>query len=179
MTTALVILAESFEEIEAVAVIDILRRADVECTVAAQHDAKFVTGKMGIQIVADELLSEIGDKCFDLLVLPGGPGVRHLRKDDVVLKLARKQAASSGWLAAICAAPTVLHDADVLNGRRYTAHPSVASELTAIANQAVVCDGNIITSRGAGTAVAFALELVGQVCGKEKAEEIRQAICAE
>lgn len=178
MKTALVILAESFEEIEAVAVIDILRRAEVECTVAAQHDSKFVIGKTGIQIVADELLSDLADKDFDLIVLPGGPGVRHLRKDEKVLTLARKQADAQRWLAAICAGPTVLHDAGLLAGLAYTAHPTVAHELTSIVEQPVVCDGNIVTSRGAGTAVEFGLALVERLCGPEKSAEIREGICA-
>lgn len=179
MKTALVILAEGFEEIEAITVIDILRRADVACTVAAQHDGKFVTGKTGIQVVADELLNAVRDQSFDLVVLPGGPGARHLRKDQTVLELARRQAAAGACLAAICAAPTVLLQAGVLEGRKYTAHPSVHSELPeTIADQAVVWDENIATSRGAGTAVDFALSLVARLCGAEKSEEIRDAICA-
>lgn len=179
MKTALVILAEGFEEIEAIAVIDILRRADVVCTVAAQHDAKFVTGKTGVQVVADELLNAVRDQAFDLVVLPGGPGARHLRKDQTVLSLARKQAASGRCLGAICAAPTVLLQAGLLEGKQYTAHGSVASELPALlADQAVVRDGNIITSRGAGTAVEFALSLVEHLCGADKAANVRQAICA-
>jgi 4-methyl-5(b-hydroxyethyl)-thiazole monophosphate biosynthesis len=179
MKTALVILAECFEEIEAVAVIDILRRAEIDCTIAAQHDSKFVTGKTGIQIIADEIFTDaLAEQGFDLVVLPGGPGVRHLRKDPKVLKLARTQAASKGYLAAICAAPMVLHDAGLLSGRRYTAHPSVGSELKAVLDEPVVRDGNIITSRGPGTAVDFGLALVESLCGKEKAAEIRSDICA-
>lgn len=178
MKTALVILAEGFEEIEAVAVIDILRRADVGCTVAAQHDGKFVTGKTGIQIVADELLDHVRDKTFDLLVFPGGPGTRHLRKDPSVLDLARRHAESGHYVAAICAAPTVLFQAGLLQGRRYTGHPSLASDLPGMTNgHAVVVDGRLITSRGAGTAVAFALKLVEVLCGRTKATEIRKAIC--
>lgn len=179
MKSALVILAESFEEIEAVAVIDILRRAGMECTVAAQHDSKFVTGKTGIQIVADELLSDVLEQTFDLVVLPGGPGVRHLKKDERVVKLVRKQAGSEGHVGAICAAPTVLNEAGLLTGRRYTAHPTVGQELASIILEPVVRDGNIVTSRGAGTAIPFALVLVEQLCGKEKAAEIRNSICCE
>lgn len=177
MKTALVILAEGFEEIEAVAVIDVIRRAEVECTVAAQHDAKFVTGKLGVQIVADELLAAVVDREFDVIVLPGGPGARHLRKDEAVLSLTRRQAEAGRCMAAICAAPTVLLEAGVLAGHKYTAHPSVSSELPAIVEQAVVRDRNIITSRGAGTAVEFALSLVEELCGPEKSAEIREAIC--
>ncbi len=178
MKTALVILAEGFEEIEAIAVIDILRRAGVECTVAAQHDGKFVTGKVGVQVVADELLSDVRDQSFDLVYLPGGPGARHLRKDPAVLELANKQASANGLIAAICAAPAVLQQAGLLDGRRYTAHPSVKSELPAILeDQAVVWDENIATSRGAGTAIELGLSLVERLCGTEKADVIREAIC--
>ncbi len=179
MKTALVILAEGFEEIEAVVVIDILRRADVGCTVTAQNDGKFVTGKTGIQLVADELLEDVRHQQFDLIVLPGGPGSRHLRKDPVVLELTKNQADSGRYLGAICAAPTVLFHAGLLKDRKYTAHPSVATEMPdLIGEKAVVADKNIITSRGAGTAVEFALTLVEKLCGAKKSQEIRKAICA-
>src|SRR5690625_4315179 len=108
MKTALVILDEGFEEIEAITVIDIRRRADVNCTVAAQHDGKFVTGKMGVQVVADELLNTVRDQIFDLLVLPGGPGARHLRRDDLILEMVRNQVSENRMIGAICAAPCVL-----------------------------------------------------------------------
>lgn len=179
MKTALVILAEGFEEIEAVAVIDILRRADVSCTVASQYDGKFVTGKTGIQLVADELLADVAPQDFDLVVLPGGPGCRHLKKDATVLDLIRRQAAEKRLLAAICAAPTVLLQAGLLKGRKHTAHHSVAAELPdLVPDKPVVRDGNIITSRGAGTAVEFGLALVQALDSLEKAAEIRAAICA-
>lgn len=178
MKSALVVLAEGFEEIEAIAVIDILRRADIDCTVAAQHDGKFVTGKMGVQVVADELLEAVRGQDFDLVVFPGGPGARHLRKDEIILGIARRQASSGKCLGAICAAPTVLLQAGVLQGRKYTAHPSVQAELPEIiADRAVVTDGNIVTSQGAGTAVEFGLALVEHLCGPEQSAEIRAAIC--
>lgn len=179
MKTALVILAEGFEEIEAVTTIDILRRADVQCVVAAHGDNKFVTGKTGIQVIADELLDETATRAFDLLVLPGGPGVRHLRKDPAVIELTRKQSAAGRLVGAICAGPTILNEAGLLSGCRYTAHPSVENELSEILdNEPVVLDGNTVTSRGAGTAVEFALRLVGCLEGEEKADQIRQQICA-
>lgn len=179
MKTALVILAESFEEIEAISTIDILRRAGVETTVAACHDNRFVTGRNGIRIVADELFTTVLDQRFDLLVLPGGPGVRHLRKDPRVIERVRRQENDGGLIGAICAAPTLLHDAGLLDGRRYTAHPSVANELKAIdESSSVVVDERIITSRGAGTAVDFALALVEKLVSHEKAAEIRDSIRA-
>ncbi|HLS27121.1 MAG TPA: DJ-1 family glyoxalase III [Opitutales bacterium] len=178
MKTALVILAEGFEEIEAIAVIDILRRAGVNCTIAAQHDGKFVTGKTGIQVVADELFHALRDKSFDLLVLPGGPGSRHLRKDTSVLEMIRKQVGEGRLTAAICAATTVLYDAGILEGREYTGHFSVKAELPQIIdNQKVVWDGNVATSQGAGTALEFALSLVERLYDAKKAEKISKAIC--
>jgi protein deglycase len=177
MSNALVILAECFEEIEAVCVIDILRRAEVDCIVAAQHEPKFVTGKTGIQIVADELLDDLTEQIFDLIVLPGGPGVRHLRKDPRILDLVKRQNEAKRTVGAICAAPTVLHEAGLLQGHRFTCHPTVAQELKNPEPDAVVADGNIVTSRGAGTAVEFSLALVEQLCGAAKAAEIREAIC--
>lgn len=179
MKTALVILAEGFEEIEAIAVIDILRRAGVDCTIAAQHDGKFVTGKTGIQVVADELFPAVRDQTFDLLVLPGGPGARHLRKDPNILEMVRKQVEEKRLTGAICAAPIVLHEAGVLEGRKYTAHFCAKSELTEIMeDQEVVWDENIATSQGAGTAISFALSLVERLFDSEKADKIRKAICS-
>lgn len=178
MKTALLILAEGFEEIEAVAAIDVLRRADIQCVTAAHGDNKFVTGKTGIQVVADEHLEEAIRERYDLVVFPGGPGVRHLRKDPAVLHLAKNQFEQKRLIGAICAGPTILHDAGLLNGCRYTAHPSVANELADIIDtEPVVQDGLIITSRGAGTAVEFSLKLVAALEGNEKADQIRRQIC--
>jgi 4-methyl-5(b-hydroxyethyl)-thiazole monophosphate biosynthesis len=114
-----------------------------------------------------------------MLLLPGGPGVKHLRADPRVAALVRAHAAADRWLAAICAAPTVLNDAGLLAGRRHTCHTSVLNELpAALMHERVVVDGNIITSRGAGTALDFGLALVEKLVSPEKAREIHTAICA-
>lgn len=178
MTTALVLLPEGFEEIEAVTPVDLMRRAGFEVTIAALGDGIHVTGRSGITIHADTTLAVLSpDKTFDVLVLPGGPGVKHLRADPRVRARVLAQASGPGWLAAICAATTVLHDAGVLAGRKYTAHPSVGHELPAmLVNERLVIDGNIITSRGAGTALDFALGLIEVVAGTSKAREIAAAI---
>jgi 4-methyl-5(b-hydroxyethyl)-thiazole monophosphate biosynthesis len=179
MATALIVLPEGFEEIEAVAPIDLLRRAGLEVTVASLGRELEVTGRSGIRLRAEFALNEVITRSFDCLILPGGPGVKHLRADPRIVPLIRRHAEAGAWITAICAAPTVLHDAGLLAGRRFTAHPSVAAELTGpLSQEAVVCDGQIITSRGAGTAVDFGLAIVEALQGKARAEEVRQAICA-
>jgi len=179
MPTALVILPAGFEELEAIAPIDVLRRAGVEVTVAALEDTMHVTGRNGITIHADTTLTAVGERLFDLLFLPGGPGVKLLRADPRVLTAVLAHHAGERWVAAICAAPTVLHDAGLLAGRRYTAHFTVANELTAIiATERTVTDGRLLTSRGAGTAIDFGLLLVEKLVSPEKSREVAQSICS-
>ncbi|MGH8019748.1 MAG: DJ-1 family glyoxalase III [Opitutaceae bacterium] len=174
----LVVLAPGVEEMEAVTPIDLLRRAGFEVTTASIDAEKTVVGRNGIPLVADTTLAEVEAADFDLVVLPGGPGVKHLRASMDVLELARRQAASGRLLGAICAAPTALHDAGVLHGRRYTAHFSVESELPdVIKTEDVVRDGNIVTSRGAGTAIAFSLELITILKSAEVANQVAESIC--
>ncbi len=175
--TALFVFTDGLEELEAVAPLDILRRSGVDCTVASQTDSLEVTGRNGITLKADCYFEEVADKPFDLVALPGGPGVQALRRNPTLLQVLQKQASTGKILGAICAAPTVLHDAGLLEGRSYTAHFTVADELPHIMeDSAVVVDGNIITSRGAGTAVEFGLTLAkiltGQVTAKEVADSI-------
>ncbi len=182
MPTVLAILAEGFEEIEALAPVDLLRRAGAEVTVAALAPGIHVTGRCGVTVHADTPLAALdaaGPRDFDCLLLPGGPGVKLLRADPRVLTRVREQHAAGRWLAAICAAPVVLNDAGLLAGRRYTAHFSVAAELPArLADERVVVDGKIITSRGAGTALDFGLVLVEKLFSPAAAAEVARAICA-
>lgn len=178
MPTVLVILADGFEEIEAFAPVDLLRRAGVDVTTASLPDNRHVTGRCGVTIHADTPLALVGPQVFDLLFLPGGPGVKNLRADPRVAGVVRQHHQADRWIAAICAAPTVLQDCGLLDGRRYTAHFSVADELPAIlADERVVTDGNVTTSRGAGTAVEFGFHLVALLTSLEKAREISKAIC--
>ena len=157
----LVILAHGFEEIEVVTPVDLLRRAGVEVTLAALSDSIHVTGRNGLTLHADTTLSAVANRDFDCLFLPGGPGTAELRADPRVRAGVLRYSAAGRWLAAICAAPIVLQDAGLLAGKRYTAHASVARELPHImADQRVVVDGQMVTSRGAGTAVDFGLVLV-------------------
>jgi 4-methyl-5(b-hydroxyethyl)-thiazole monophosphate biosynthesis len=173
----LVLLPEDFEEIETTTPVDLLRRASIDVTIASLQPTFFVSGRSRIRIHPDSALEALPQLKYDLMLLPGGPGVRHLRADPRVQTLIKKQYSNGGLLAAICAAPTILHDAGLLAGRRYTAHPSVAHELPAIiATEKVVRDGPIITSRGAGTAIDFGLALVSALTDPAKAEEIARSI---
>jgi|SRR5580698_2847243 4-methyl-5(b-hydroxyethyl)-thiazole monophosphate biosynthesis len=177
--TILVLLAEGFEEVEALTPVDILRRAGAEVTVAALGDGIHVRGRSGIVVHADTILGSLEGREFDCLLLPGGPGVTHLRQDARVLAIATRQMKAERWTAAICAAPVVLNAAGLLEGRRFTAHHSVAGELPGIIpSERVVIDGCLITSRGAGTALDFALSIVGQLFTREKASQISRDISA-
>lgn len=179
MPTVLAILAEGFEEIEAITPIDLLRRAGVQVTVAALGDSIQATGRNGITAHADTTLAQVSAEVADCLFLPGGPGVKHLRESRLVIDLVRRYHASGRVVAAICAAPTVLLDAGILANRRYTAHAAVANELSeVITNERIVWDGNILTSRGAGTALDFGLALVERLCGQEITRKIAESIHA-
>src|SRR5262245_61376163 len=132
MPTVLTILAEGFEEVEAVTPVDLLRRAGAEVTVAALVEGIHVTGRCGMTMHADTSLASVLTRDFDCIFLPGGPGVKHLRADSRVSEIVARHAAADRWIAAICAAPTVLHDAGLLRERRYTAHFSVANKLQGV-----------------------------------------------
>lgn len=177
MPAVIVILPEGFEELETVAPVDVLRRAGVEVTLASLENTLFVTGRNGIALKPDTTLAALGAFTADLLLLPGGPGVKHLRAHPAVRQALLRHAGAERWIAAICAAPLVLHDAGLLTGRRYTAHPSVADDLPSrLPDERVVVDGLIVTSRGAGTALEFGLKLVELLQGPEKSAEIASAI---
>ncbi|MCF7688795.1 MAG: DJ-1/PfpI family protein [Cephaloticoccus sp.] len=179
MPTVLAILAEGFEEIEAITPIDLLRRAGVEVTIAALAEGIHVTGRCGLTMHATTTLAAVPFTTYDCLFLPGGPGVKHLRASERVRELVRTHFDAGRLLAAICAAPTVLHDAGLLEGRRFTAHFSVAEELpNLLSEHRVVLDSTILTSRGAGTALDFGLAMVEQLCGQETAGRIKQSISA-
>jgi len=173
---AIFILTDGVEELEAIAPIDILRRADVDCMVANAGDASEVTGRNHISIKTDGLLKDAMDKPWDLIVIPGGPGVGSLRKNQELVRWVQTHGMSGKLTAAICAAPTQLNDAGLLENKTYTAHASVQNELPQISPQKVVIDGAIVTSQGAGTAVEFGLALVELLCGKDKKTEVSQSI---
>lgn len=175
----LCIVADGVEETELVAPVDMLRRAEVEVVLASPSGASFVTGKNGIQLGAEVALAEIAPASFDALLLPGGPAVMDLRAGGAIATLAAEFARNEKLIAAICAAPLLLQDAGLLDGRRYTAHSSTYTELTrALADERVVVDGQLITSRGAGTAVEFGLAIVEVLEGADVARGVAEAIMA-
>ncbi len=175
--SALVILTDGFEEMEAIAPIDLLRRAGVKVTTGSQTGKLLVTGRGGIIVQTDTTLDEAFQSEYNLIVLPGGPGHVHLRADEKIIERLRHQEASGRLIGAICAAPAVLHEAGLLEGRKYTAHFTMENELKEIQeNSPVVTDKSITTSRGAGTATEFALELISQLISQQKAKEVAQSI---
>jgi 4-methyl-5(b-hydroxyethyl)-thiazole monophosphate biosynthesis len=175
----LVILGPGFEEIEALTPVDLLRRAGVEVVMASATGEPLIKGRTGIVVQSDATLEGLDTAAFDLLLIPGGPGVQALRADGRPARIARSFVESGRPVAAICAAPTVLADAGLLVGKRYTAHFSVHQELGAAeGDERVVEDGLVITSRGAGTAVDFGFALVRRLCGRDEADEVARSIMA-
>ena len=177
--TALVPIAEGSEELEAVTIIDVLRRAGVEVTVASANDGEKlqICGSSGTKIVADKMLHNCADNTYDLIAVPGGiPGAEHLAEHPVLDSLLRKQAQQEKLIGAICAAPAlVLASKGLLLDKIATCYPSYQKTLEAkeVDGEArVVVDGNYITSQGPGTALDFALELVEQLSGVVKREEV-------
>ena len=175
----LCLLTDGFEEIETVTPVDLLRRAGVEVVMAALGQGRQVTGRSGIVIHADALLDAVDAGSFDLLFIPGGPAVKALRSDGRAASLAQSFTQAGKPIAAICAGPLIFQDAGLLEGKKYTAHDSTYAELThADASQAVIVDGLVTTSRGAGTALEFGLELVTQLAGAEIAAQVARSIMA-
>lgn len=179
MSRALVFLADGFEEIEGLTVVDLLRRAGVETQTVAVMGAPEVTGSHGIQVRADVLFEEMDDSDTELYVLPGGmPGTKHLAAHAGLGKLLQDAASSGKKVAAICAAPSVLGGLGILKGRRATSYPGFEGQLAGaeLSEEQVVVSGNITTSRGMGTAIPFGLELVAQLKGRAVADELAKGI---
>jgi 4-methyl-5(b-hydroxyethyl)-thiazole monophosphate biosynthesis len=178
----LVTVADGTEEIEAVCVIDVLRRAGAEVTVASVG-AMTITASRGTRITADALIATCAGKSYDLIALPGGmPGSEHLRDSKTLETLLRRQFDAGLPYAAICAAPAVvLQHHGLLGKRKATSYPAYMGKLENpdTAGKAVVVDGNCITSRGAGTAMEFALALAEMLLGKAKRDEVAAAMVYE
>jgi protein deglycase len=180
MPVIITILAQGFEETEAITFIDLLRRAKVQVTILGL-ESRDVRGSHDITVRADALLSEFTGP-FDGIVLPGGqPGTTTLSNSPLLLDLIRETHRRGALCAAICAAPTVLAKAGILANVKATCFPGCEGELTGAVyiKQPVVRDRNIITSRGVGTAIPFGLELISYLVNPEAAERVRKAIVFE
>jgi len=180
MSRVLVPLAEGFEEIEAVTVVDLLRRAGIEVRTASLAGRE-VIGSHGITVLADIGLDEAAATDYDMIVLPGGmPGTTHLKSDPRVTRLLRQFAESGRYTAAICAAPSVLAHAGLLEGRKATSFPGFLKSDSApgirLSEDAVVVDGKVATSRGPGTAVPFGLALIELLEGAEARRAVEERL---
>ncbi len=178
MPRVAVILAEGFEEVEAIAVIDVLRRAGIDTVIAGLHDGHIASAR-NVKVVPDSVIDAVKADDFDMLVLPGGqPGSDNLNADPRVKKLITDFSQKGKLTGAICAAPYVLANAGVLAGRRATSYPSYKDRLggASYEEKSVVVDGNVLTSRGAGTALTFGLAIVEKLVSREKAQKIKDAM---
>lgn len=177
-----VLLADGFEEIEALTVVDLLRRAQIYVGTVSVMEEYTVRGSHGINVLAEDLFEEVNFADVDVLVLPGGmPGTTNLKAHEGVRRVVTDFVEEGKKVAAICAAPTVLGDLGLLKGKRITCYPSVEKEIqgAVLTRTPVAADGNIITSRGVGTAIDFALELIAVLVGRDKALEIAESIVYE
>lgn len=178
MKRVLIPLAQGCEELEAITIIDLLRRAEIEVISASLTDEPVICARQTI-VIADTTLDNVLNDPFDLIVLPGGqPGADNLQNDDRIIALIQAQNKKKGLLAAICAAPKVLAKAGLLENKKATSFPSVLSELkltdTEISQDAIIRDYNIITSRGPGTAMDFSLYLIEILLGDQVKNKVSQ-----
>ena len=174
-------LAEGFEEVEALAPLDLMRRAGCSVTTVGVGGSR-VTGAHGISVKADITEDDYNDPAPQLIFLPGGmPGTLNLAKSPVVCGAVRTAAANGAYLAAICAAPSILGDMGLLCGKEAICYPGFEDRLAGatISQRRVVRDGTILTAAGMGVAVEFGLAIVELLCGAEKAEELRRAVLAD
>jgi 4-methyl-5(b-hydroxyethyl)-thiazole monophosphate biosynthesis len=181
MPNACVLLAPGFEEIEAITVIDVLRRAAIDTRMVGTVASR-VEGSHGIAVEADLTLEQAATQSWDLVVLPGGlPGSTNLRDDERVQALVRAQHDRGGRIAAICAAPIALSAAGVLTDRQATSYPAFANQIACAGyrEDPVVVDGPVVTSRGVGTALRFALALVRELSGVERARSLASAMLVD
>jgi len=171
----LVILADNFEEIEAFTVIDVLRRAGIDVTVAGLVST-VVVGAHGVRTIADKRLGEINTDKFDAMVLPGGPAYKAFLNSQAVINLLKDFDKKKKFIGAICASPSVLAKAGILDERIATIYPGMEGDIKKPRNEKVVIDGHIITSRSPGTAIEFSLKLAEIFSGKNTAEKVEKSL---
>ena len=180
MASVLVPLAQGCEELEAITIVDLLRRAEIE-VITASLDEQPITASRGTKIIADTTLDQVLEQEFDMVVLPGGlPGADNLNNDTRVHHVLQRTANNNKPIGAICAAPKVLANANLLDNKKATAYPGVLEALnltsTTITSAAVQQDGNVFTSRGPGTAMDFALEIIACLVGNEKRKQVEDGL---
>ena len=179
MSRVYAFMAEGFEEVECLSVVDILRRGGVEVTMVSIGEDREVTGSHQITVKADKLFSEVNCKEADLLFLPGGvPGTPNLRAHEGLCQALREAAAEGRRLAAICAAPSILGELHLLEGREATCYPGWEGKLLGAkhVNDGVVTDKNVTTGRGMGYGVDLGLELVRILVDEAASEDLKEAI---
>ncbi|NVK27956.1 DJ-1 family protein [Marinomonas sp. CT5] len=181
MSKVLVTVANGSEDIEAITIIDVLRRGGLDVTVASVHDAKQVEFAHGSKFEADALLVDVADQQFEAIVLPGGmPGAEHLRDCELLVDMLEKHDIQDALLAAICASPAVVFGTHgFVVDKQATCYPGFEDGLTGaefIANEPVVMDGNILTSKGPATAMVFALTVLGNLKGYEAAQNVADGL---
>lgn len=176
----LVPLAEGFEMIEALSVVDVFRRAGAHVDLAAIGDNLQVSSSHKVAVIADKKISDCANEAYDLIVLPGGiPGAENLQKSATLAELLKKQNNENKLYGAICASPAVvLEHHGLLEGKKATCHPLFIEQLKMKENvaESVVFDKNCVTSRGAGTSIEFGLELVGILLGEDKKKEVARGM---
>jgi len=173
-------LADGFEEVEALTVVDYLRRMDISCETCSIKEGNKVKGAHEIIVEADAVLRDIKNtEDYDGVILPGGlPGSSNLRDDERVINLIRELNKDRKLVAAICAAPIVLERAGIIDGKDVTSYPGCEGELKSAnySEELVVVDGNVITARGPAVAVYFALKIVEYFVGKTSANQLKEDI---
>ena len=173
------ILAEGFEETEFIAVTDLLRRASLDVLVVSSTGNLTVSGAHDFKIEADSLWDDVEFEDVDCIFLPGGmPGVTNLQLNKKVVETVQRFTEQDKFICAICAAPLVLDDAGILDGKKFTCYPSTVSQIKSgeYCDKAVVADGKIITGKGVGTALDLGLAMVAVFCSEEKSESLKKAI---
>jgi len=181
MSRVLVPLAEGFEEIEAINIIDVLRRGGIEVLIASLNAQREVKGAHNVSVMAEMTISDVDVSSLDMIVLPGGWGGTVALRDDVnVQRILKEMDAKGKNIGAICAAPLALHVAGVLK-HNYTCYPSIEEQIREDGfsdREMVVTDGNVMTSRGPATAICFGLQIIKKLKGEQKYSEVKSALLA-